>query len=292
MELDVVVVAYNSRAQLRAAVSPLVELRDVNVIVVDNDSPDRSVEAVADLPISAIRNPANLGFAKACNLGWRSGRAPYVLFLNPDAQIDRTSLVRMQLTLSDHTVGLVAPRTVDVHGSLVHSQRCFVGTASLWAQTFFLHRLLPSTQRVDGIVRNRDCYERVGSPDWVSGACMLVKRSVLEATGGFDERFFMYCEDMDLCRRIRDMGLDIRYEPGATAVHDEGSSAPSSAMVSVLARSRVAYVDKHLRGSARVVARLAIASHALSRAVISRGGLAARRGHLRALRIAVFPRGG
>src|ERR1700704_2954212 len=108
--VDVVVVAYNSRAQLRAAVAPLAEIPNVNVVVVDNDSPDRSIEAVADLPITTIRSPTNLGFAKACNLGWRSGSAPCVLFLNPDAQIDPASVRRMELTLRDSATGLVAPR--------------------------------------------------------------------------------------------------------------------------------------------------------------------------------------
>src|ERR1700730_2316317 len=95
--LDVVVVAYNSRAQLRAAVAPLAEIPNVSVVVVDNDSPDGSLDVVADLPITAIRSPTNLGFAKACNLGWRSGSAPSVLFLNPDAQIDPVSVRRMEV---------------------------------------------------------------------------------------------------------------------------------------------------------------------------------------------------
>src|SRR4051794_36997550 len=83
--VDVVIVAYNSREHLRAAVGPLVGLDGVQVIAMDNASPDDSVAAVADLPVTVIRNATNLGFAKACNIGWRAGAAPRVLFLNPDA---------------------------------------------------------------------------------------------------------------------------------------------------------------------------------------------------------------
>src|SRR2546421_8491449 len=131
--VDVVVVAYNSRGQLRAAVEPLASVPEVSVVVVDNDSPDHSAEVVADLPVTVLQNETNVGFAKACNMGWRSGTAPYVLFLNPDAQIDAQSIERMTEALADASVGLVAPRTVDTSGALVHSQRRFVGVASVWA---------------------------------------------------------------------------------------------------------------------------------------------------------------
>ena len=285
--VDVVIVAYNSRDHIRVAVEPLVGLEGIRVIVVDNASPDDSVAAVADLPVSVIRNAANLGFAKACNIGWRAGSAPRVLFLNPDARIDSESLERLLRTLERRRAGLVAPRTVTSSGALVHSQRKFVGAASIWAQIFFLHRLFPHASWADGIVRDAAAYAQPSMPDWVSGACMLVDRSVLERLGGFDERFFMYCEDMDLCRRIRTVGLEIMYEPAARAIHDEGASAASSTMVPVLVSSRISYADKYLEGWRRIATRAGIAMYEASRAIFSRGGVAARRGHLRGLRAAL-----
>jgi GT2 family glycosyltransferase len=281
--VDVVVVAYNSRDHLRLCIEPLLEVEWVRVIVVDNASPDDTAAALQGLPVTLIENPENLGFGRACNVGWRRGTAPYVLFLNPDARIDRTALRRLVEIGESPGVGLVAPQTVSSNGELVRSQRTFVGVATIWAQLFFLHRLFPSASWADGIVRTPAAYERRSSPDWVSGACMLLTRELLERLGGFDERFFMYCEDMDLCRRVRETGLDVVYEPGAIVVHDEGSSAPSWTMVPVLVRSRVSYADKYLRGWRRTATRIGIALHEASRAIIARGGKPARAGHLKGL---------
>jgi GT2 family glycosyltransferase len=116
---------------------------------------------------------------------------------------------------------------------------------------------------------------------------MLVDRAVLEQIDGFDERFFMYCEDMDLCRRIRDLELDILYVPEAVVTHDEGSSAPSSVMVPVLVRSRISYTEKYLRGWRRLAMRAGIVAYEASRVVFSRGNMAARHSHLRGLRTAL-----
>lgn len=286
--VDVVVVAYNSRDHLRDCLMPLLAFDEVNVIVVDNASPDDTPVVVAGLPVTLIRNSENLGFGRACNIGWRSGSAPFVVFLNPDARLDRDSLERLVGGVERDAAGLAAPRTVTSTGRLVYSQRTFVGVGAIWAQTFYLHRLLPNASRMDGIVRDPALYEQVQTPEWVSGACMLLRRSVLETLGGFDERFFMYCEDMDLCHRVRNLGLDVVYEPRATAIHDEGSSAPSWRMVPVLVRSRVAYAEKYLGGWRRVAARTGIALHEASRAVFARGGGAARAGHFRGLLVALI----
>jgi GT2 family glycosyltransferase len=253
---------------------------------VDNASPDDSPAAVADLPVTVIRNAENLGFATACNIGWRAGSSPKILFLNPDAQIDGPSIELLAAAVGER-VGLAAPRTVTSDGILVRSQRRFVGATAIWAQVLFLHHLFRGAAWADGIVRDDAEYERRSSPDWVSGACMLVERPVLSETGGFDERFFMYCEDMDLCRRIRDLGLDVAYEPRARAIHDEGSSAPSSAMVTILVSSRIAYARKHLGGGRRLAALTGLVALEMTRAVLSRGGAAERKGHLRGLRLAL-----
>src|SRR6478672_1820261 len=110
MTADVVVVAYNSRDYLRSAVEPLAGLDDINVIVIDNNSPDNSTEVIADLAVTVIRNPENAGFARACNLGWQAGSAPYVLFLNPDAQIEAAALRRLIQAVDEKHAGLAAPR--------------------------------------------------------------------------------------------------------------------------------------------------------------------------------------
>jgi GT2 family glycosyltransferase len=113
---------------------------------------------------------------------------------------------------------------------------------------------------------------------------------LLEELAGFDDGFFMYCEDIDLCRRLRALGYDIAYVPAADIVHLGGASAPRTALLPVLAASRLRYAKKHRAPAAAFVERLGVALEALTHLVVSRGGWAARAGHARALRVALTQR--
>ena len=281
--VDAVVVSYNSAEHLRGCVEPLVRSERTDVVVVDSASADASLETVRDLRLEALQLDENRGFAHACNVGWRRGSAPFVLFLNPDARIDPASLERLVAAAEPEHVGAVAPRIEGADGTLDHSLRRFPRLRSTYAQGLFLHRLFPRAEWVDELVRDEDAYGRRWSPDWVSGACVLVRRSLLEQLGGLDEGFFLYCEDLDLCRRIRDAGFEIAFEPDALAVHIGGASLPRSSLLPVLAASRVRYARKHQRGAVALLERGGIALGALTHAAVTRHGRAARRGHLRAL---------
>jgi GT2 family glycosyltransferase len=278
---DVVVVSYRSRDRLRECVQTLAMSPGVHVIVVDNASDDESLNVVRDLPVTAVQLDANGGFAHGCNAGIRHGTAPYVLLLNPDTQLDPSALdVLARVLDADPRVGAVAPRILGDEGELHHSLRRFARVRSTWARAFFAHRLFP---QLDELVREPDAYERPWSPDWVSGACVLVRREALEYLGGLDEGFFLYREDMDLCRRLRDAGWDIRYEPSATCVHTGGASAPRPSLFPVLAASRVRYARKHASRGAQALERTGIALEALTHTFAARGGRSARAGHARAL---------
>src|SRR3712207_5585245 len=164
--VDVVVVSYNSRAQLRRCVEPL--LGEANVIVVDNASPDRSLEAVADLPVRAPQLATKDGFGAGCNAGWRAGSAPYVLFLNPDATIDGDSLRRLvRIVEEDEGAGGAAPRILNSDGTLDFSLRRFPRLRSTYAQALFLHRLFPRASWTDEVVRDSEAYASPAWPDWV-----------------------------------------------------------------------------------------------------------------------------
>ena len=216
------------------------------MIVVDNDSTDASVASLADLDVTTIAVEVNRGFAAGCNIGYRAGTAPFVLFLNPDARAEPELIGRLRAVLeAAPAAGAVAPRILDEDGNLDFSLRRFPRRRSTFAQALFLHRALPQATWVDEVVRDPAAYERAWSPDWVSGACLLVRRSVLEQIGGFDEGYFHYSEDTDLCRRIRDAGFDIRYEPSAVVVHLGGRSTPRPALLPTLAAARVRYVRRH-----------------------------------------------
>jgi GT2 family glycosyltransferase len=172
----------------------------VRVTVVDNASQDGSLEVVGRFPARAIALDWNSGFAHGCNVGWREGAAPFVLFLNPDASIDVDAIRVLASHLEqDARVGIVAPQIVHEDGTLSHSLRRYPSLARAFAQAFFLHRLAPRADWTDEVVRDAAVYERPDS-ECVSGACLLIRRSLLDTLGGFDERFFLYGEDVDLCR--------------------------------------------------------------------------------------------
>lgn len=294
VDVDVIVVAYHSRETLRACVEPLTRLPWVEVTVVDNASPDDSVAVVEDLPARIIRAPRNGGFAYGCNIGIRAGSAEFVLLLNPDAAIDETSLaVLVDALRADSTLAGVGPRTVNEEGTLLYTQRRFPRLRSTFAQGLFLHRAAPLAAWSDEVVRDPAAYERQGTPEWVSGCCVLLRREAITSVGGLDEGFFLYSEETDLFRRFADAGWLAGFEPEAQARHAGHGSASANATEPIRAASRVLYARKH---HGRVVAALDGAGLALSsitHAAVwlhvperARGHLFAARAAIRAVRSA------
>jgi len=292
--IDAVVVSYNSRDTLRACVEPLLDKPGVTVTVVDNASTDDSLAVVADLPVRAVDSGRNAGFGFGCNLGMASGTAPLVLFLNPDARIDADDLERLSRTLkANPSVAIAAPQIRDDTGRLIPTQRRSQRAGSTWAQALFLHRLVPRATWANEIIRQESAYTHVAYPEWVSGACMLARRDVLEALDGFDEGFFLYCEDMDLCARVRAAGHRVCYEPGAIAYHEGGHSAARTSLYAVLARSRLRYARKQYGRPNAVVQHLGLTAGAITHiaVAVACGRRAHARGHAAALRALVRPAG-
>ena len=283
-------VSYNSGHTLCACIGPLLAAPHVNVIVVDNASPENSLTAVSDLPVQGIQSGRNGGFGFGCNTGAAAGRAELVLFLNPDAVLAAQDLSHMVAVLdAEPDVALVGPRIVDGDGTLVPSVRRAQRASSIWAQALFLHRLFPHARWANEIDRRAATYEQPVDAEWVSGACMLVRRAALEQAGGFDEDFFLYCEDMDLCERLRRAGHRVRYEPAATARHLEGESGERTRLFGVLARSRVLYARKHASRLGAAAQRLGLFIEALTHVAMNAGRPLRARGYTAALRATVQP---
>jgi N-acetylglucosaminyl-diphospho-decaprenol L-rhamnosyltransferase len=286
VDVDVVVVSYESRAELPGCVEPLSTDPRLSVIVVDNASQDGSLESVRKLPITTVALEHNGGFAHGCNEGWRRGSAPLVLFLNPDARTTPHAIERLAETVRTFAAGAAAPRVLNADGQLDFSLRRFPRLRSTYAQALFLHRVWPSAAWTDQLIRTPDAYATAHPVDWVSGVCILIRRDVLEEIGGWDEGFFMYREDTDICKRIHQAGYEIRYEPSAVVEHRGGASAPRSTLLPTLAASRVRYANKHSRLPAYLLERGGIMLSAATHMVVGRGGRARRSGHARALAVA------
>lgn len=280
--VDVVVVSYNSARWLRGCVEPLTRDSRIQVVVVDNASRDGSLAGVADLPIDLVPLDKNVGFGAGCNVGWQRGDAPYVLFLNPDTEIQPGRVLALVDALERVDAGAVAPRIVGRRGELDWSLRRFPQVRSIFGQALFLHRVFPEAAWADEVIRDPVRYEQEGPCDWASGACLLVCRDVLAEIGGFDEGFFLYREDVDLCRRIWDAHHAVVYTPAVECMHIGGASAPRWRLLGVLARSRIRYARKHFGRPRAAVYRFGVIMTAGSHLVAGRG-VSRRLGHLIAL---------
>ncbi len=231
MLLSIIIVNYNSKLLLEqcvASVKKAVAGIDSEIIVVDNNSTDGSREYLPPLfpRVKFIFNNTNAGFAKACNQGYKISSGDYVLFLNPDTIISGNCLQECISFFQAHAdAGAAGVRMVNGQGKfLKESKRGFPSPAASFFKLFGFAWLFPHS----GIFARYylgHLPEKENNPvDVLSGAFMMVRRHVLEATGGFDENFFMYGEDIDLSYRIQQAGFCNYYLGKITITHFKGSS--------------------------------------------------------------------
>ncbi len=220
-EVAAVVVNYNAGEALAACVRSL-EAEGVGaIVVVDNASHDGSAEAVAarDREVDLLPAGGNLGYGTAANRGAATVTQPYVLVLNPDVEVLPGSLGALVAALQrDPGLGAVGPRIEDLDGSLYPSARRFPDLV-VAAGHAFLGFIAPAN-RFSRAYKLLDWdHSTTGEVDWISGSCILFRRSAYDEVRGFDERYFMYAEDVDLCWRLRRAGWRVAYEPAGRVVH-------------------------------------------------------------------------
>jgi len=243
--LDVVVVSYESRDDVLGALDSLGAhgALPLDVLVVDNASTDGTVNAVRLRHPRArvIDNAGNRGFAAACNQGWRSGGAPLVLFLNPDAEVLPGAIEALAGVLDRRTdAGIVGPRTLNEDGTVQVSTGSDLTIATERTQRRLVRGVRARAPRALAEADAR--HSREHEPDWVSGSCLMARRAALEAVGGYDEGFFLYEEDADLCRRVRAAGWRVVFTPAAVVRHRLGRSMEKAG-----ARARAEYHRSHRR---------------------------------------------
>ena len=230
------------------------------VIVVDNASTDDSVSMLAEgfSWVQVIPNRGNLGFTKANNQGLAASRGRYVLFLNPDTEATPQAIGQMLAYAEDHpNVGVIGPQLRYGDGSVQSSRRRFPTLATFFLESTVLQQRWPRNRILDRYFVLDKPDDAISQVDWVVGACMLVRRSVLDAIGGFDEGFFMYSEELDLCHRAVDAGWQVVYDPQAVVTHYEGKSSEQvmAARHIRFHTSRVRYVRKYHGAAAAAAVR-------------------------------------
>jgi hypothetical protein len=283
----ILIVSWNVRDLLRACLLSLerypATTHEQRIIVVDNASTDGSADMVRrDFPgVHLIANATNRGFTGGNNDGlthirerWAVGRAQsadkpahtsqptaHVLLLNPDAEVTPGALDAMLAYADAHPdVGVIGPQLRYPDGSVQSSKRHFPTLATTIFESTWLQNYAP--RRVSDYYYARELRDdQTGDVDWVVGAAMLVRREVIEKVGGLDERtFFMYSEEMDWCKRIKDAGWRVVYLPQAVVIHHEAKSSSQASAQRIINfnTSKVRYLAKHHGRAQAAFARFAL----------------------------------
>jgi GT2 family glycosyltransferase len=269
MILSVCIVNYNGRDFLPACIESLFgsDMQGgFEVVVVDNGSTDGSVELVRERfpDVTIIESGRNDGFAAASNIAFDSARGGYVLFLNPDTIVPPDALRRMVdfMEGDDGTVVCGCRLYNPITGRVESSARSYPELLPLFWNLTYMDRLFPSNAFFSRYLMTSCSEYRVRDTDWVTGACMLVRADAFEQIGRFDTRYFMYCEDIDICYRVKLAGWRIRYYPDVSIGHyrglssarhrTEGEGELSMWGAAQFARSILLFYDEHY-GTARTI---------------------------------------
>ena len=229
--VDVVIVNYRSYDELGRCLRSLepsrAHLGRVTVIDHESDLDEASRISVRFPWTQVVERSTNEGFATGVNLGASQTRAPFILLLNPDCVADEHAVSRLvQYARTRPDAGVVGPRILNTNGTVQGSARRFPGITTAFAgRSSWLTRRFPNNPLSRRNLPSLDGRTTPLNVDWVSGACMLVRRTAFEQVGGMDERFFLYWEDADLCRRLGQKGWRTVYFPDATIVHAGGRSS-------------------------------------------------------------------
>jgi N-acetylglucosaminyl-diphospho-decaprenol L-rhamnosyltransferase len=253
VDCSVVIVNYRTDEVLAECLASLTKTAaplEFEVIVVDNGGTLAGGGFRERFPqVRLVENRENVGFARAANQGIRLARGRHVLCLNPDTVVHEGALAAMVAYLDAHPgVGAVGARLLESDGTLQYSCRRFPGYLTIFFGRYaLLTRLLPKNAASRDYLYLDWDHRSVREVDWVSGACAMVRREVIDTVGGFDEGYFLFVEDMDWCRRIRDRGWLVVYLPDAVVTHHIGASRGQVPPRVVWARhaGMLRYVRKH-----------------------------------------------
>jgi GT2 family glycosyltransferase len=270
---SIVIVNWNSGRRLENCVRSLLNhAAGCPIIVVDNASTDGSMDFdVQSETASIIRNNRNIGFAAACNAGWKAGTDEKVLFLNPDIEAFPNSIQALQEAFAtDESVWAVGGRLINSSGDSDDYLRPFPSLWTVASDMLFIDEFTGTKRRRASSFNNSSTPLKIDQP---AAACLMVSREALEKTGGFDESFYpAWFEDVDLCRRIWNSGGQILYQPAARFLHQGGYSArrlSHQAFLEYFYGNQILYFYKHHGRRAASAAHKLIACGLLLRSALS-----------------------
>lgn len=253
VDLSIVIVNYNSGEFLGQLLPSLYETPcevTFEVWVVDNNSTDGSPEMVATRfpQVQLIVNQVNRGFAAANNQALQKSRGRYILLLNPDTVLKPRALDIMVHFLENHPeVGAVGPKLLNPDGTVQLSSKFFPTPKVAILKTLGVDKIFPEQPTLRKHFLGPEAHEEVQEVESLQASCLMVRREMVDEVGPLDERFFMYCEDIDWCRRMREKGWKLYFLPEAQALHDRGGSTnkDSYRMIIVYHQSLYRFYKKH-----------------------------------------------
>ena len=270
-EVAVIIVTYNSAADIDRLIWSLrreARHSSLRVIVADNHSVDGTLEIVTRHPdVIAFRTAGNIGYAAGINAAREHlGEAKSVLVLNPDLVVESGAIRAMLDRVEYSNAGVVVPRILEDSGTTYESLRREPTLTRAIGDALFGSRFPSRPGWLSEMVYGRSPYRGAHIVEWATGAALLIRRDVSDLVGGWDERFFLYSEEVDYFRRVRDAGEVVWFDPEAVVRHSQGGSGTSAALMALMAVNRVRYIEK---GHGTVYAgayRLAVILHSLLRA--------------------------
>jgi GT2 family glycosyltransferase len=245
--VSAVVVTYNALPWIERC---LESVRGYETIVVDHGSTDRTLEAVERrFPDATVIRRDNRGYGAGLNAGLRAASCDYALLLNSDAWAHEGAVERLLRFAQQHPrAALVGPRGLNPDGTGQLTVRGFPTVWRLATEYLFLRKLAPRSRALNAFYAGGLDLSRAQTVEWVMGFAMLVRRRAVEDVGGFDEGFFLFSEETDLCRRLWDAGWQVWYLPEAEFTHVAGASH-GGRMFDENVRGHLRYLAKH-RGDA------------------------------------------
>jgi N-acetylglucosaminyl-diphospho-decaprenol L-rhamnosyltransferase len=276
-DLAIITVSTNEAQWIRPCLRTVFEHAGdirLDVVVVDNDSSDGTAQVVAtEFPRARVVPSSNHGFSHANNRGLMTCNARYVLFLNPDTEIlDGTFAELVRMMDERPHVGLVGARQITGQGRLDRTIRRFPNALRAVGDALWAERLPRRPHWLGERELDAASYEREFACDWTSGSFMLARREAIESAGYLDERYFMYSDETDLCRRIKLAGWEIRHLPQMTILHHDGKAGINPNIESLAAHTRMMYARKYFSPVHRLLYGIAVALRHLVRSVYAGRG--------------------
>lgn len=279
MELSIIIVNFNTSNLLRKCLNKVYKSlsfgkieKESEVIIIDNASSDDSISMVQNnFPkVAIISNEKNLGFSVANNQGIRKSSGKYILLLNSDTEVEKDTLVNLLHKIkSEESIGVVGGKLLNPDGSIQPSAGFFPNLSKVFFWMFFiddvpyLNKLLRPYH-----MENKSFYAKEHSVDWVTGACFIFSREIIEKAGLLDENIFMYGEELEWCFRIKKSGLNIVYTPAANILHHKGASSAGAEGIIEEFKAILYLYTKHQSAWELPLVRLLLKLGALLRIVI------------------------